>query len=95
MVPLNSEEEEKKEKERSVGEPLAKFWLFSLVSGTDTNLTKETKKRKELSENPCTKFDLDVPLFDISNFREILEKHQLISRIVSVGPGSGIAKPWL
>ena len=33
----------------------------------------------------------DVLLFDLSNSRPILEKQQHISRIVSVGPGLGIA----
>ena len=28
------------------GNPLAKFWLLSTVSGTDTNMTKEKKKKK-------------------------------------------------
>ena len=37
-----------------MGEPLAKFWLFTSVSGTDTTPTKEIKYKKELSVGtPC------------------------------------------
>ena len=32
-----------------MGEPLAKFWLFDSVSGTDTTPTEEIKYKKELS----------------------------------------------
>ena len=42
--------------------------------------------------NPWTQFDPAVPLLDLSTFRKIPAKHQLISIILSVGPGSGIEK---
>ena len=35
-----------------MGEPLAKFWLFPSVSGTDTTLTKEIKKKRTQWGNP-------------------------------------------
>ena len=37
-----------KKKERYVGEPLAKLWLFASVSGTDTTSTNEIKYKKQL-----------------------------------------------
>ena len=41
-----------KEKEGSVGEPLAKFRLFLTVSGIDTTWTKEIKKKITQWGNP-------------------------------------------
>ena len=37
-----------------MGEPLAKFWLFASIIGTDTTPTKEIKYKKDLSGGtPC------------------------------------------
>ena len=35
-----------------MGEPLAKFWLFASVSGTDTTSTEENKLKKYQWGNP-------------------------------------------
>ena len=63
-----------------MGEPLAKLQLFPSVIGTDSNLTKEIKKERSVeepleffySDNPWTKLDSSIPIFDLSTFSEIL-----------------------
>ena len=41
-----------------MGEPLAKFWLFASVSGTDTASTEENKYKNSSVGEPLAKFQL-------------------------------------
>ena len=55
-----------------MGEPLAKFWLFASVSGTDTTPTKEIKYKKELiGGTPCK---IPVVIFSYADFVGLLKE---------------------
>ena len=49
-----------------MGEPLAEFWLFASVIGTDTTMTKEIKYKKELSGG--THYKITVVIFSCAAF---------------------------
>ena len=49
-----------------MGEPLAKFWLFASLSGSDTTPTKEIKYKKDLSG--VTPFKIPFVIFSCAAF---------------------------